>query len=403
MKIISVNKYYWHKGGSEAVFFAEKNLLELHGHSVIPFSMRHKNNLATDYSRYFVDEVDYLKIGLAGKLSAALKVIYSLDAKRKMDSLLSTEVIDISHFHIFQHQISPSVFGPLKKKNIPIVLTLHDLKPMCPNYKMYTHGAVCEKCMGRRFYNCLLNKCTKDSAFKSMVNVVEMYMHYALQYYQNVDKYISPSNFHRNKMIKFGYPEGQIVTIPNFIDASQFEISNEDHGYGLYFGRLSDEKDVCTLLEACKKCPNIPVVIVGNGPAEGSLKQLAKDLGLNNVQFLGYKVGKNLIDVVQKASFTILTSRIYENCPMSILESHATGKAVIASHIGGIPELIKDGQDGFTFESGNPDDLAEKMIFLWRDKNTRVSMGLSGRKKIETEFTPERHYDQLISVYSSLL
>lgn len=398
-----VNKYYWRKGGSETVFFGEKDLLELHGHQVIPFSMQHKNNFTTTYSRFFVSEVDYSKIGLVGKLSAALRVIYSLEAKRKMDALLSTENVDIAHFHIFQHQISPSVFGSLKKRNIPIILTLHDLKPMCPNYRMYTQGAICEKCKGGKFYNCALNKCTKNSAFKSMINVVEMYLHYALGYYQNVDKYISPSNFIRNKMIEFGYPADQIITIPNFINVAQFGMSHEDHDYGLYFGRLSDEKGVNTLLEACKQCPEIPIVIVGNGPAEDSLKQLAKDLELNNVSFTGYKSGKDLIDLVEKSSFTILTSKVYENCPMSILESHAIGKAVIGSRIGGIPELIKDGQDGFTFEPGNSDELAEKMLLLWRDKKTRTSMGLSGRKKVEAEFTPERHYDQLISVYREFL
>ncbi len=150
MKIISINKFFWKKGGSEAVFFGEKELLESHGHQVIPFSMRADENLESEYADYFVENVDYSSPKLSSKLSAAAKIIYSFDARRKMESLLSNVDADIAHFHIFQHQISPSVFGPLKKRNIPLVLTLHDLKPICPNFQMFVDGPLCWQCKSRQ-------------------------------------------------------------------------------------------------------------------------------------------------------------------------------------------------------------------------------------------------------------
>ena len=166
MDILLINKFFWKKGGSETVFFGEKALLEENGHKVIPFSMKDQKNEQSEYSQYFIDSVNYDAGGLKNKLSAAGKIIYSFEARNNMKRLLSDVHVDLAHFHIFQHQISPSVFGPLKSKKIPLVLTLHDLKPICPNYKMYTNGKVCEECKGRKFYNCFRNKCTKGSTLK---------------------------------------------------------------------------------------------------------------------------------------------------------------------------------------------------------------------------------------------
>ena len=250
MRVLQVNKFHWLKGGSEAVYFSVSKLLELHGHKVIPFSMKDPRNINTPYEKYFVDHISYDSGGLEEKLSAAFKVIYSFDARKKMELLLQEVVPDLGHFHIFQHQISPSVFRPLRKKGIPIILTLHDLKPMCPNYKMLTHDGICERCKGRNFYNCFFHRCSKGSAINSLVNTIEMYLHYAMKYYQNVDKYIAVSDFLRVKMIEYGFPPEQVIHIPNFVDPCSFAFSDIDNGYCLYFGRLSEEKGLTTLLKA---------------------------------------------------------------------------------------------------------------------------------------------------------
>ncbi|MFK5895095.1 MAG: glycosyltransferase, partial [Pseudomonadota bacterium] len=268
MNILSINKFFWKKGGSEAVFFSEKEILEKHGHHVIPFSMQNKNNLTSAYSKYFVDEVNYTGGNSVDKLKAAFKIIYSFDAKNKIQSLLSEHKIDIAHFHIFQHQISPSVFAPLKKRNIPLVLTLHDLKPICPNYQMYVNGKVCERCKGRKFYNAFLNSCTKGSRIKSLINTIEMYFHYFMGYYQNVDKYIAVSHFHRNKMLENGFRESQIDLLPNCIDPQIFNYSDNDDNYAVFVGRLSHEKGVKTLIYAAELCPEISIKIIGTGPEE---------------------------------------------------------------------------------------------------------------------------------------
>lgn len=402
MNVLQVNKFHWLKGGSESVYLGLSQLLRSHGHNVISFSMKDERNLPSEWERFFVENVDYESASLSQKLLAASKILYSFDAKNKMRALLRDVDPAVAHFHIFQHQISPSVFGPLRDRRIPIVLTLHDLKPICPNYKMLVNGNVCEMCKGGRFYNCFLNRCSKGSAAKSLIAVLEMYLHHALGYYRSVDRYIAVSDFYRRKMIEFGFPAGQIVHIPNSIDPSLFPLSHQDEGFGLYFGRLSEEKGVDTLLHALAKCPTVPFRVVGTGPLEAELKQLSSELGLSKVEFCGFKKGDELQKLLGAASFTVIPSQWYENCPMSVLESFSMGKPVIGSRIGGIPELIADGVDGYIFEPGKVDELAEKIQVLWDAPQRRRKMGLEGRTKVETEYSPERYYDKILSAYNDL-
>ncbi len=403
MKILSINKFYWRKGGSESVFFSEKEMLESEGHSVIPFSMHGENNEQTPFSQYFVDEVDYSKAGIKNKLLSALKIIYSFDAKNKIQSLLSEYFPDLAHFHIFQHQISPSVFGPLQKKRIPIILTLHDLKPICPSYLMYVNNHVCEDCKGNKFYNCFKNRCTKGSALGSLVNSIEMYFHYAMGYYQSVDKYIAVSQFHRSKMIEFGFPEEKINYLPNYINAKDFDPYVNDKEYLLYFGRLSVEKGITVLLDAAANLSNIVFYIIGTGPLEDELKNKVQKKGLKNIRLHGFKEGKELRTLLTESTCVVVPSECYENCPMTILEAFAAGKPVIGSDIGGIPELIDENVDGFIFPPGDVDALVEKIQWVWSNRKLAKQMGLRGRKKVEEKFNAKLHYEGLMAIYNSVI
>jgi len=403
MNILSVNKFYWRKGGSETVFFGEKELLESKGHKVVPFSMKSEQNLDNEYSRFFVDEIDYDKGGALSKVNSALTVLYSTQARKKMKSLLREFTPDIAHFHIFQHQISPSVFGPLRQQQIPLVLSLHDLKPLCPNYKMYTNGQVCEECKGRKFYKSFTNTCNKGSKVKSLVSTIEMYLHYMLGYYQNVDRYIAVSKFYQQKMLEFGFPEHQVSYLPNYIDTSEIQYGTKDDNYVLSFGRLSEEKGIDILIRAAELCPNIPIIIAGSGPEEQALHELVDEKNIKNVSFVGFQTGNSLEKLISHSSFTVITSQWYENCPMSVLESLAYGKPVIGANIGGIPELIDTDNDGFIYEPDNHENLAEKINTLWKMKKERKEMGRVGRQKIEEKFNPELHYKQLVTIYNELL
>ena len=129
----------------------------------------------------------------------------------------------------------------------------------------------------------------------------------------------------------------------------------------LYFGRFSKEKGTETLLQAVKELPQIPFVFAGNGPFEDEVNQVA------NIENKGFLNGVELSNVIANAAFSLITSECYENCPFSVMESQILHTPVIGADIGGIPELIHEGIDGELFESGNMDQLKDRIRMLWSD------------------------------------
>lgn len=404
MKILMVNKFYYIKGGSETYYFSLKQLLEEHGHKVIDFSMVDPKNFPSEYSEYFVENVNYQNVrGGREKINAAINIIYSVEARKKFEQLVVDTKPDIVHLHIFQHQISPSILDVIKKYNIPTVYTAHDLKMLCLNYKMMQHGHICEKCKGKKYYYCAINRCVKDSFAKSLINVAEGYVHEWRHSYDVIDKIITPSAFYKKKFEEFGIEENRVVHIPNFLDSDPLMVTPNQNAekYFLYFGRLSEEKGVITLLKAFEKL-DAKLQVVGTGPIEEYAKGFVKSHKMNNVKFLGFMSGQPLKDVVGNARAVILPSEWYENGPYSAIEALQMYRPIIGANIGGIPELV-DG-NGYLFESGNPVDLRNKvnkmevMIPSEYEKCKNNSYRL-----FQENYTKENHYRKIEKIYKELL
>ncbi len=402
MRILQVNKYFYLKGGSEAYLFSLINGLRSSGHVVAEFAMHDQKNKQSDWEGYFTSYVDYQTENLGKKIQFAGKIIYSFEARKKIGRLLDAFKPDIVHLHIFQHQLSASILPEIKKRNIPIVYTAHDLKSVCPNYKMLSNGLVCEECKGGHYYNCFKKRCVKNSSLKSMVNVIEMYFYRYKKYYELIDIVITPSNFYRKKLVEFGFPEKKVIHVPNFVDENLFIPTYNHHGYFIYLGRLSEEKGVLTLLDAMKLVPSGQLVIIGTGPLEEEIKSKISSSNISNVKLVGFQTGESLKQYIEHSMFSILPSEWYENGPISLIENFACGKPVIGADIGGIPEHISDGVDGLIFRSGNHVDLAEKINILLAGKNNLFHMGAEGRLKVERVFNPRTHLEQIMTIYASL-
>lgn len=216
--------------------------------------------------------------------------------------------------------------------------------------------------------------------------------------YDGVDLFLAPSEFMADTISKRIHPD-KIRVLHNGIDTSEYQPNYTDHGYGLYFGRLSKEKGIDTLLKAYQKTTReFPLKIVGTGPMEAELRMNYPD-----VEFLGYKSGNELNDLIANAAFVVVPSEWYENCSMVVLESMAYGKPIIGSRIGGIPEQIEDGKTGFLFEMGNIDALAVKMKVLASDKDLRFKIGKAARFKLENDYSLEKHSESLLNIYDQLL
>ncbi|CAK2461478.1 Glycosyltransferase involved in cell wall biosynthesis [Vibrio crassostreae] len=399
MKVLVVNKFFFLKGGAETVFFQEREMLMDRGFSVIDFSMAHNDNLVSDYSASFVNNVDYhANATLLSALKTAMRFVHNIEACEKLSELIATEQPDIVHFHNIYHQLTPSIIKVAKQAGCKTVLTAHDTKIACPSYTMYRDGHTCEACLQGSVFNALRYRCQQGSWFKSGLLVVEALYQSLAQNYQSLDVIVSPSQFLAN-IIRRKLPNNRIEVIVNGINENVDQQDVADHRYFLYLGRLSQEKGVATMVAAYELSnQSIPLKIAGTGPLADSLSGKQ-----SKVEWLGFKTGLDLHLLIKQASAVIVPSECYENCSMSVLEAMSYGKPIIGANIGGIPEQVRDGKEGRLFEAGNAHDLANVMDeFTIRPELTKY-YGEQARQRLESRYSLRAHHQQLVDLYQNLL
>ncbi len=401
MKIIFLNNFFYLRGGSERVMFQEIELLKEKGHEVAVFSQRFEQNLASDYSDYFVEPIDNSSLKGIGGIRQGLNLINNRQAARNFQRLVSEFKPDVIHAHNIYGGLTTSVLAQTRRHGVPCVLTLHDYKLVCPSYLMLNKGRVCNACQGRRYYHCLKNSCHKNSRAASLVYTLESYYNKWLNRWDIPRYYICPSRFMKAKMLENGYSECKLSYIPNFINASDFQPNYSSGDYVLYAGRMSHEKGILILLQALKGS-EIPLKIVGNGPLAEQVKSYIIENDMKYVSLEGYRSGDELAMLYQKAAFSVVPSQWYENAPMSILESYAYGKPVVGADIGGISEMVIDGKTGYLFEHDNIEKMRDIIVSLWSDRQQIEKLGKLAREMVETEYSAVGHYDKLMDLYSKI-
>ncbi len=416
MKILQVHKYYSKKRGSGSVtaFFEIVKILKKKGHRVAIFSMQDETNKPNDYEKYFTTHFDLNeKVGFWKMVILAGKIIFNREAQKKLAELLDKEKPEIAHLHNFYHYLSPSIILTLKKKNIPIVMTLHDYKLICPNYKLFSQGKICEKCKGGKYYQCFLNKCSKNSYAASLTLMIEAYLHKILKTYEKVDLFIAPSHFMKEKCVEFGIPAKKISVLKNPFATEDFRINGEwqEKDYFLYYGRLSEEKGIGDLIRATKKLfdekklGENKLFILGKGPEKENLERLVTELKLQDkIYFLGFKTGEELKKTIGSAKFIVLPSVWFDNLPLIVLESQLLQRPLIISDLGGSKELMLTGETGFIFIGGDVEDLVDKMNHvLTLTPEERKAMGEKGRKNALAVNDEEKLYIKLLAIYQEVL
>lgn len=407
MKILLIDVYHYHKGGAETVCLNTGKILEEHGHNVIYFALQWDKNLSCKQDRFFPLSKETRK-GFFRNVLNLIHYFYYADAARKIEQLILDEKPDIAHIHLLWGQISSSILPVLKKYQIPIVFTMHDFRLVCPAYSFKDgHNRICEACAGKKFYKCVTHKCTKGSYFLSFFMAGEQYFRnyffYPIKY---VNGFIYVSNFAKEKLEKY---MPQMKNVPNITlyNFSTEILSNSFYSskkYFLYFGRLSYEKGVETLMRAFAQLPECTLKIAGTGPLKNDLNEFKQKHKLNNVEFVGYKCGEELVNLVRDAYFVIVPSEWYENNPMSIVESYSTGTPVIGARIGGIPEIIIDEKTGYQFESTNINSLID--IIRKADGLSVEEYKVFCQEAInfaKMNFNHSNYYSQLLSFYNTFL
>lgn len=402
MKILLVNKFHYLKGGSEKYYFELGKLLKEHKHEVAYFSMEDEKNIKTGDKEYFVKPID---LNTGSKLSA-LDVIYSKKNKKKMEEAIEDFKPDVVHLNNFQRQLSASIIAPLKKKNIPIVFTAHDVQAICPAITMLDNEKnICEKCMHGKFMNCIKKKCNKGSTLKSIIGALEGYFYRLNKIYtKKIDFIITPSEFYREKLIKDGISENKIVAIHNSVELKDYDIPSEDNGYALYFGRLSKEKGVLKLIDAFSKLDNGVLFIAGEGPERENIERFIEENNLRDrIKLLGFLNATEMKEKIRKCRFVVIPSIWYENCPYSIMETLAIGKPVIGADIGGIPELVQNNRNGITYKYDDTNELADKMLKLFNNDELVKKFGKNAKEDAKRLYGKEKYYNEIIKIYEKAL
>ncbi|MDE0316727.1 MAG: glycosyltransferase family 4 protein [Candidatus Poribacteria bacterium] len=399
LTILNVSQNHYIRGGSDRYFFTMAELLQKHGHNVIPFTAANPKNEHSEWEQYFPRAADFEK----PKPIDLLRFLYSRDAVKSIQKLLDNTAVDIAHFHIYYGKLTASILGSLKKAGIPLIQTLHEYKLTCPVYSHLSNDVICEACEGKHFWRALPKRCNRGSLARTALSVTESYVSRQLGAVEKFDHFISVSHFLRKKMIQYGIPEEKISTVHNFADVSDITPSFSIGEYVLYFGRVHRSKGILTLIEAAAPLKQVPLYIVGDGEAMPEVQEIVEQNGCEHIRLLGFKQGDELQELILNSICTVLPSEWYENCPMSVLESFAYGKPVIGADIGGIPELIKDEVDGFLVPSAGTEALREKLLWMSEHRTDAVEMGKAGRKKMETEFNADIHYQKIFNIYEKFL
>lgn len=404
MKVLLVNKFHYRKGGSETYYFTLAEALKERGHQVVFFAMRDAHNLPCAQEQYFVSNAS-VSGGIRSKLNMVLHLTYSKEAYANMKRLLQDERPDLVILNLVHKQITLSILDAIREYDprLPVFWTMHDLIAVCPAYSMRDgRGRICEKCLQGSFRPCVENRCIKGSLPMSILSKYEADFIRRKKWYDQVDLYICPSEFYRRKLTEGKFTTRPIVTLRNPLPLETvYEAGGADEGYVLYFGRLSPEKGVGTLIEAAKQT-GCRLVILGTGPIERDLKAQAQ--GCENIEFKGFQTGKALTDYVKKSRCVVMPSVCYENGPYSAMEAMALGKPLIVSDNGGLPELVEDGVNGCVYPAAQGAQALASCIrrMLALSRPVYEAMARASVEKAEALFHAENYVTQLEICYTRI-
>lgn len=404
MRVLQINNFHYLRGGSERVYFDTARLLRENGHEVRYFSVHHPENLAESEDHLWGPEFDpAASRGLWNQSRAAARILRSRPNERQLEKMLDEFPIDVAHAHNIYGRVCPSVFRVLRRREIPIVLTLHDYKLCCPVYTFFQNGHPCTKCLEDGPFAVVRNRCSKNSLAASMVLWAENRVHAWRGYYNElVDAFICPSQWLLERHVEAGISKEKLFHLPYPIDLQTLKPRTKHGGYLLFAGRLSAEKGLEVLLDAVENLPT-QLQIAGEGPLRPALEARVRERGQRNVTFRGRLTGQELEDAFQRAAWNIVPSIWFENQPLTILESFAYGVPVLASDLGAIPELVQEGETGALFTPGDSESLRNRLEELLPREDQRNQLSGNARRLVEENFSSKIHLDRLLALYERIL
>lgn len=417
MKILLANYRYFISGGPERYLFNLQTQLEKRKHEIIPFSVDYSPNHSSPYSKYFVspigdsEQIYYDQHGLSPVtfLKTISRLFYSSEVEKAVSRIVEATTPDIAYVLHYLRKLSPSLLVALKKKGLPVIVRLSDYMMLCPQAHFLRNDASCTLCMPDKLFPSLRYKCVKGSQVASLLNLLATWYHRNKHFFDLIDTFVCTNQFMYNMMVEAGYSEKRLTCIPTFTDLDHFQPdkSGGKSNYFIYVGRLTPIKGVHVLLEAMgqlskKRLQGTQLKIVGTGDRAylNQCKNTVTALGLEqDVEFLGEVSTDDLPPLLNKALFSVVPSLWFENLPNSILESYSCGTPVLASNIGSLTDCVGNAKTGFLFESGNAEDLADKIEHCLANPTVLENMSVASRQEAEEKYSPENHIESLLSLF----
>jgi glycosyltransferase involved in cell wall biosynthesis len=402
MKVLQMNKFLYGGGGPETVMFRTTALLREHGHEVAYFAMQHPRNEPCAEAKYFPPRRSYTaEASRVMQARSAASSIYSFAARRSLRRLLAENRPDVAHLHNVYHQLTLSVVDELAAHGVPMVMTVHDYKPVCPSYQAYIDHQPCRRCVTGHPGHVIAHRCIKGSTSASVIASLEAVLTRTRRLYMRIGTFIVPSHHCGQMLIAGGFPAERIRLIPNFVESGQFadreSIRPADRPNLLFVGRLEEAKGIDVLLEAADRLAGtVEISVVGDGPWRAQVEAADR---AGRLRYLGRQDWPQIASLMDQASAIVLPSVVEENCPMVVLEAGARGRPVVTSDRGGLPELVDDGQDGLLVPAGDAAELANAMSRVGGDASRAHQMGLARLERTMTNHSASAYFDALMAVY----
>lgn len=350
-----------------------------------------------------VELVSQANVDLSEGPVTAARMLYSRAKKREIGAVLDRFAPDVVHVHNAYPSLGPAVFLAARERAVPVVMTVHNFRLRCPNGLMFTEGAPCRRCEPGLYLNAVWHRCFPTKR-QGVAYASALWVHrFGMRLEKQIARFIAPSEFVHRRLLDWGIEEERVRLVRHFVSRTQHGVTREQMGaHGVFFGRLSPEKGLATLLRALRLAGDPPFLIVGDGPQRNALERMATDEGLVNTKFLGWQSRENAGEVLSSARYVVIPSVSDETASLSALEALAAGRPLVVSDLGALPELVQSGA-GITSRAGDADDLARKIAMSSRDDEFCLRASREARRVARASLTREHHLGELESVYRGCL
>jgi len=411
MKIVLVNYRYFISGGPERYYFNIKEILEKNGHEVVPFSIKNSHNFPTEYEAYFLDAVGddnvyfrQSKKTIATIIKSFFRMFYSFEAKRKFKRLLHDTQPDLVYIMQYHNKISPSIIDVSKKCKLPVVHRISDFQYICPDALLYSGAkGICEDCLNGKYFSCVRYKCVLNSSVYSGLKLLAKVLNEWLGITKKIDAFVVPSSFTLGKLNQYGISLEKLIHIPTFFNLNKKTAEIEYKPFVLFIGRIGKEKGLMTLIKAFENTDyNLKIIGFSNDRYEDELRTYLQGK-THHIEFLGKMEFNEIVPYLSACLCTVVPSECYDNFPNVILESFAYQKAVIATDIGSLPELVKNNETGLTFDYASVDSLRTKIEYMFSNQLEAQRMGKTAYQVLINDYSSEKHYSALMKLFDSLI